>query len=101
MFRLEQSQCCNIMRLNNYYSVIIVLFLCLGLDLVSGETEVEISPFSQGNCPVGWIDGELIGMGCLHFNHTEPTTWLDAAVSCQQGMNNATLVEILTSDARD
>ena len=84
------------MQRTNLYSVI----LCLGLGLASGATEVETSPLSQGDCPVGWIDGSVVGMGCLHFNHTEDMTMLEAAVSCQQGMDNATLVEILTSAVR-
>ena len=65
--------------------------------LVSCLEPLRWRPLSQGDCPVGWIDGSVVGMGCLHFNHTEDMTMLEAAVSCQQGMDNATLVEILTS----
>ena len=46
----------------NFYSVI-VLLLCLGLGLVTGDTEVETSPLSQGNCPDGWVDGSFVEMG--------------------------------------
>ena len=54
----------------NIYSLIAVFLLCLGLDLVSADTEVETSPLSRGNCQEGWVDGSFVGMGELDINIT-------------------------------
>ena len=50
------------MQANHFYSVIVFL-LCFGLGLASGDTEVETSPLSRGNCQEGWVDGSFVGMG--------------------------------------
>ena len=52
----------------------------------------------KSNCPNGWIDGGLVDMGCLYFNHSQPLSWFEAAKSCQQEYPGAKLVEILTSE---
>ena len=78
----------------NFFCSLFSVLLFLNATFVNGE---EMSQVFQGNCPAGWIDGSVVEMGCLHFNHTESMIMLDAAVSCQQGMTNATLIEILTS----
>ena len=52
------------------------------------------------NCPNGWIDGSLVVMGCLYFNHSQPLTWFEAAKACQQGQTGAKLIEILSSEVR-
>ena len=52
------------------------------------------------NCPNGWIDGSLVVMGCLYFNHSQPLTWFEAAKACQHGQTGAKLIEILSSEVR-
>ena len=55
----------------NIYSLnAVLLILCLGLDLVSADTEGETSPLSRGNCQEGWVDGSFVGMGELAINIT-------------------------------
>ena len=52
----------------------------------------------SSNCPNGWIDGSLVSLGCLYFDHSQPLAWSQAAKSCQQQQPGAKLVEILTSE---
>ena len=51
-------------------------------------------------CPVPWIDGTLLDLGCLLFNSTTYYPWEEASVYCQQE-ENATLVEIWTEAQLD
>ena len=50
------------MLATKFYSLIFLL-LGLGLDHVTGETEVETRLLSQGNCLDGWVDGSFVDMG--------------------------------------
>ena len=49
-------------------------------------------------CPHGWMDGTVVDMGCLFFNHTAQVTWLEGVQSCQQGFEGASYVEIRTPE---
>ena len=51
-------------------------------------------------CPVPWIDGTLLDLGCLLFNVSAGYPWEGASVYCQQD-ENATLVEIWTEAQLD
>ena len=53
----------------------------------------ELQGGSESACPRPWVDGTLLGLGCLLFNSTKAYTWEGASVYCQ-GEENATLVEI-------
>ena len=72
-------------------------FLVIFPILASCQLDVE-TPFSQGPCPDGWVDGSLVDMGCLYFNLTEPMTWLESLDSCQIGNENASAVEIISAE---
>ena len=71
---------------------ILFLIIFFVLNAFSGEK------FS--GCPNGWIDGKIVSMGCLYFNHSQSLTWFEAAQSCQQGQTGARLIEILTAEVR-
>ena len=60
----------------------------------------ELQGGSESACPRPWVDGTLLGLGCLLFNSTETYTWEGASVYCQ-GEENATLVEIWTETQLD
>jgi hypothetical protein len=51
-------------------------------------------------CPIPWVDGSLVDLGCLLFNSTATYTWEGASVYCQQE-EIATLVEIWTEAQLD
>ena len=44
-------------------------------------------------CPLGWVDGELYGVGCLFVDHEVSRSWEETAIFCQQE-KNATLLEL-------
>ena len=48
-------------------------------------------------CPETWIDGSVVGLGCLLFDSSLDLTWEEANNFCQF-TNNATLLEILTEE---
>ena len=54
----------------------------------------------DSTCPIPWVDGTLLDLGCLLFNSTKEYTWEEASVNCQQEAN-ATLVEIWTEAQLD
>merc|ERR1719391_1950664 len=51
-------------------------------------------------CPIPWVDGTFLDLGCLLFNSTASYTWEKASVYCQQE-ENSTLVEIWTEAQLD
>ena len=60
---------------------------------------LSVSLTEASNCPPGWVDGTLVGMGCLMFNVNRDNylSWEDAKVYCQE-KHNSTLVEFGTEE---
>merc|ERR1719295_1374226 len=54
----------------------------------------------DGPCPMPWVDGTLVGMGCLLFSSDAAMTWNEADVFCQNEQS-AKLVAIETEEQVD
>ena len=48
-------------------------------------------------CPDRWVDGTLVGMGCLYFHSDAGMTWDEADNLCQESYNGR-LVSIETEE---
>ena len=61
------------------------------LFLASGKTAQD----GRSPCPDRWVDGTLVGMGCLYFHSDAGMTWDEADTLCQESYNGK-LVSIET-----
>ena len=54
----------------------------------------------KSSCPDRWVDGTLVGMGCLYFYSDAKLTWDDADMLCQESYDGK-LVSIETEEQYD
>ena len=66
------------------------------LVLSSGKTAQD----GRNPCPDRWVDGTLVGMGCLYFHSDAGMTWDEADNLCQESYNGK-LVSIETEAQHD
>ena len=66
------------------------------LFLSSGKTAED----GKSSCPDTWVDGTLVGMGCLYFHSDAGMTWDQADYLCQESYNGK-LVSIETEAQHD
>ena len=73
-----------------YNLLISLAFLSLGLAITNCS-----------DCPMYWTDATHVGIGCLYFNTSRPTSWIEAQRSCEAAHDEAHLVEILNQEQQD
>ena len=73
-----------------YNLFISLAFLSLGLAITNCS-----------DCPIYWTDATHVGMGCLYFNVSGPTSWIEGQRSCGAAHAGAHLVEILNQEQQD
>merc|ERR1711971_1197033 len=76
-------------------TVMLLLTALLGLGLCPSQAFQLAS--EDGPCPMPWVDGTLVGMGCLLFSSDASMTWNEADVFCQREQS-AKLVSIETEE---
>ena len=54
----------------------------------------------QAPCPTSWVDGSLLGLGCLLFEGTPALSWSEAAAYCQTE-HQASLLVLQTEEQLD
>ena len=73
-----------------YNLLISLAFLSLGLAITNCS-----------DCPMYWTDATHVGIGCLYFNTSRPTSWIEAQRSCEAAHDEAHLVEIQNQEQQD
>ena len=56
--------------------------------------------YGANPCSADWVDGTLVGMGCLLFDSSISSTWDDANIYCQS-IEDSKLVSIETEEQFD